>query len=168
MIDMARTNTWDISDELWKHIEPLIPKSLRDPEKTYKRLPGAGRKPKYSNKTYFSALLYILRKGLIWNALPREKFKGLGSSALHRKFQQWEKVGLFYNIWIKGLTQYDEIKGIDWKWQSADGTNIKAPLAQQSVGPNPTDRGKKWNQKNYTGRRTRRSSGNRYKQCQQA
>ena len=34
-----------------------------------------------------------------------------------------------------------------------DGTMIKAPTAQESVGPNPTDRGKKWNQTTYSCRR---------------
>ena len=144
---MARTKTWEISDKLWELVEPLIPCSLRDPKKVYKRLPGGGRKPKYSNRPYFSAIIYILRTGTMWNALPREKFEGLGSSAVHRKFQQWTEAGFFYDIWSKGLTKYDEIQGIAWEWQSADGTNIKAHLAQESVGPNPTDRGKKWNQK---------------------
>ena len=35
-----------------------------------------------------------------------------------------------------------ELKGIDWKWQAADGRQIKAPLARKAVRPNPTDRGK--------------------------
>ncbi len=30
-----------------------------------------------------------------------------------------------------------------WRWQSIDGAMMKAPLAQEAVGPNPTDRGKK-------------------------
>ena len=85
---MARTRPWEISDEFWTLVEPLIPTSLRTSDKTYKRRPGAGRKPKYSNRTYFAAMVYILRTGLIRNALPREKFGGLGSSALHHKFQQ--------------------------------------------------------------------------------
>ena len=56
---MARTRTWEISDEFWKLVEPLIPTSLRTADKTYKRRPGAGRKPKYSNRTYFAAIVYI-------------------------------------------------------------------------------------------------------------
>src|SRR5665213_2821227 len=43
--------------------------------------------------------------------------------------------------------------GIAWRWQSVDGTLMKAPLAQESVGPNPTDRGKKWEQADAAGRR---------------
>ena len=35
------------------------------------------------------------------------------------------------------------MEGISWKWQSIDGAIVKAPLAQETVGPNPTDRGKK-------------------------
>jgi hypothetical protein len=33
-------------------------------------------------------------------------------------------------------------RGIAWEWQSADGTNVEASLARESVESNPTDRGK--------------------------
>ena len=42
-----------------------------------------------------------------------------------------------------GLAEYDEMEGISWKWQSIDGATVKAALVQETVGPNPTDRGKK-------------------------
>jgi putative transposase len=35
------------------------------------------------------------------------------------------------------------MEGIAWRLQSVDGAMMKAPLAQEAVGPNPTDRGKK-------------------------
>ncbi len=38
--------------------------------------------------------------------------------------------------------EYDELEGIEWEWQSIDGSMVKAPLALESVGKNPTDRGK--------------------------
>lgn len=141
---MARVKTWEISDEFWNLVEPLLPKSPRIAEKTYTRKPGGGRKPSYSNRMYFAAIVYVLRTGVIWNALPREKFEGLGSAAVHRKFQQWAAAGVFLSLWRRGLAEYDEMEGIAWLWESADGSNIEAPLAQESVGPNPTDRGKKW------------------------
>lgn len=151
---MARTRTWEISDEFWELVEPLIPTSLRSSDKTYQRRPGGGRKPRYSNRTYFAAMVYILRTGTIWNALPREKFGGLGSSALHHKFQQWTRAGFFRDLWLKGLAEYDDMEGIAWHWQAADGANIEAPLARESVGPNPTDRGKKREQAQCAGGRT--------------
>jgi hypothetical protein len=60
---------------------------------------------------------------------------------------------VFTKLWRKGLAEYDEMEGIAWRWQSIDGSMIKAPLAQETVGPNPTDRGKKWDQAKPFGRR---------------
>ena len=151
-----RIKTWEISDGLWAIVEPLIPDAehCREAGRPYKRKPGGGRKPKYGNRVYFSAIVYVLRTGIIWNALPREKFGGLGRSALHKRFQTWARAGLFAAMWKKGLAEYDELEGIAWKWQSADGTMQKAPLAQESVGRNPTDRGKNGEQKARARRRT--------------
>jgi hypothetical protein len=38
--------------------------------------------------------------------------------------------------------EYDDMEGIAREWQSIDGSMYKAPLAGESTGPNPTDRGK--------------------------
>lgn len=65
------------------------------------------------------------------------------SSSIHRYFQRWEKEGFFLKLWKKGLAEYDDMEGIAWKWQSIDGSMTKAPTAQESVGPNPTEPGKK-------------------------
>lgn len=143
---MPRKKTWEVSDEFWKVVEPLIPSSLRPDGKCYKRRVGGGRKAKYSNRLFFEAIVYVLRNGLIWNALPREKFEGVSQAMVHRKFQQWAAAGLFADLWKQGLAEYDSLEGIAWRWQSADGTMSEAPLARESVGPNPTDRGKKWKQ----------------------
>ena len=53
---------------------------------------------------------------------------------------------MFEAMWKAGLAEYDQMQGIAWRWQSIDGTMFKAPLAQEAVGPNPTDRGKKGEQ----------------------
>ena len=45
-------------------------------------------------------------------------------------------------MWQAGLNEYDDLKGIEWKWQAADGTMTKAPLGGEKTGKNPTDRGK--------------------------
>ena len=164
---MARIQTWEISDEFWHLVEPLIPVTSRNAGKTYRRKMGGGRKRKYGDRLYFAAIVYVLRTGIIWNALPREKFEGVCSAAVHRKFQEWAAAGFFVNLWRRGLAEYDELEGIAWLWQSADGSNIKAPLAQESAGPNPTDRGKKWDQAKHSRRRkwrplvTRRHRGQR-------
>ena len=141
---MKRTKTWEISEAFWKLAEPLVPKKERDPNKEYKRKRGGGRKPA-APRSIFAAIVYVLRNGMIWNALPREKF-GVCSSTVHRNFQEWCDAGFFQSLWEAGLAEYDEMEGIAWTWQSADGCMVKAPLAQESAGRNPTDRGKKGDQ----------------------
>lgn len=44
------------------------------------------------------------------------------------------------------IAEYDQMEGIAWRWQCIDGAMLKAPLAQEAVGRNPTDRGKKGEQ----------------------
>jgi len=57
------------------------------------------------------------------------------------------KAGFFEKIWAKGLEKYDEMEGVVWKWQSLDGCMIKAPLALETIGRNPTDREKNGDKK---------------------
>ena len=141
--------SWEITDEFWSKVEPLITKPRRDPNKTYQRRRGAGRKP-MEYRTAFEGIVFVLRTGIQWKALPKEYGS---SSSVHRYFQKWAKEGLFLKLWKKGLAEYDEMEGIAWRWQSIDGCMTKAPTAQESVGHNPTDRGKKWKQTSHSGRR---------------
>jgi transposase len=98
-----------------------------------------------------SAIVYVLRTGCQWKALPKDEFGS--ASSVHKYFLEWKKKGVFAQLWRKGLAEYDEMEGIAWSWQSIDGAMVKAPLAQESVGPNPTDRGKKWKQTKSSRRR---------------
>jgi transposase len=50
--------------------------------------------------------------------------------------------GVFEQLWRASLLEYDEREGIAWGWQSLDGAMVKAPMALESVGRKPTDRGK--------------------------
>ena len=140
---MAKTRSWEVPDVFWEKVEPLIPRPARNPARSYRRKSGGGRKPLDPRKV-FEGIVYVLRTGCQWKALPKEWF---GSpSSVHAYFQKWERTGFFLNLWEAGLAEYDEMEGIAWHWQSIDGAMTKAPLAQQAVGPNPTDRGKKWDQ----------------------
>lgn len=147
---MPKILSWEVSDAFWAKVEPLIPKVARDPAKPYRRKVGGGRKP-LEPRRVFEGIVYVLRTGCQWKALPKEKF---GSpSAIHRYFWDWAAAGVFLKIWKSGLAEYDAMEGIAWRWQSIDGAMNKAPLAREATGSNPTDRGKKREQTPSSGRR---------------
>jgi transposase len=140
---MKALKSWTVSDELWEKVAPLIPKQERKKGLKYRRRPGGGRKPIDPRKV-FEGIIYVLRTGCQWKALPEERFGS--ASSIHKYFLEWKRHGVFIRLWRKGLAEYDDLEGIAWSWQSIDGAMVKAPMALEAVGPNPTDRGKKWEQ----------------------
>ena len=147
---MGKLRSWEVSDELWAQVAPMIPKRKREKGLKYKRRAGGGRKPLEARKV-FEGIVYVLRTGCQWKALPKERFGS--ASSIHQYFLEWKREGIFIRLWRKGLAEYSEMEGIAWAWQSIDGAMVKAPLALEAVGPNPTDRGKKWQQAQSAGRR---------------
>ena len=127
---MARTKPWKVSDEFWEKVEPLIPPA---PSHT------KGGRTRMDDRDAFTAMIYVLRTGIQWNALPREMG---ASSTVHDRYQEWERKGFFKELWRAGLAEYDELEGIEWEWQALDGTMTKAPLGRGDTGKNPTDRAK--------------------------
>ena len=137
---MAEVKSWQVSDSFWQKVKPLIPSPKPDPNQQYLRKPGAGRKPMPARKI-LAGIVYVLPTGCQWKALPKEDFAS--SSAIHTHFLRWAESGFLVSLWPAGLAEYDEMEGISWKWPSIDEATVKAALAQETVGPNPTDRKKR-------------------------
>lgn len=87
----------------------------------------------------------MLRTACQWKALPAERFGS--ASFVHQHFLEWDKAGFLEALWRAGLAESDKLEDIAWRWQSLDGAMMKAPLAQEQVGPTPTDRGKNGSQR---------------------
>ena len=135
----ADVASWELSDSLWERIEPLLPPAKSRYRGRGKNRKHIGGRPAADRRKVMSGILYVMRTGCQWNAVPEEF--GSGKTA-HRYFQRWARAGVFLRMWQAGLTEYDELKGVAWKWQAADGAMTKAPLGGEQTGKNPTDRGK--------------------------
>ena len=135
----ADVASWELPDSVWARIEPLLPQPKSRYRGRGKNRKHIGGRPAADRRKLMTGILYVLRTGCQWNALPKDY--GSGKTA-HRYFQRWVRAGVFLRMWQAGLTEYDELKGIDWKWQAADGAMTKAPLGGEKTGKNPTDRGK--------------------------
>jgi putative transposase len=90
-------------------------------------------------RAVLNGILYVLRTGCQWKAVPRCFGSG---STVHARFQQWCRLGVFEQLWALLLEHYDTQIGIAWGWQALDSATIKAPRGGSKTGKNPTDRGK--------------------------
>ncbi|MEW6466222.1 MAG: transposase, partial [Pseudomonadota bacterium] len=81
-----RLESWVVSDVFWARVEPLVPARVPTARKQYLRKPGAGRPPKPARQV-FEAIVYVLRTGCQWKALPKERFGS--ASAVHKRFLEW-------------------------------------------------------------------------------
>jgi len=128
MNQTTKATRWAISDELWNRIEPLLPV----PVNTHPR--GGGRK-RVCYRKVMNGILFVLRTGCQWKALDATGI--CSGSTAHARFQEWEQAGVFLEVWKQGLLEYNELHGLDWKWQAMDGAMTKAPLGGGENRPKP-------------------------------
>ncbi len=114
----ATTGSFQVSDELWDVLAPLIPKRVN----THRF--GGGR-PRVPDRTCANGIFYVLRTGCQWKALDATGI--CSGSTAHLRFQEWVAAGVFLELWRVGLERYDELQGLDWSWLSMDGAMTKAP-----------------------------------------
>lgn len=125
MADQLSSRFHQIPDALWERIDLVIP--------IYESS-GKGGRPRLPMRNVATGILYVLATGCQWKAMPQQFGSG---SAIHAYFQEWVELGVFEELWELALTEYDELKGIDWKWQSLDGAMTKAPLGGEKNREKP-------------------------------
>jgi putative transposase len=126
---------WEVPDELWKRMEPII-LEMDPPKET-------GR-PRANPRNIVDAIIFRIRTGCQWNHIPRVYGD---DSTIHRTFQHWVDLGLFPKIWALLVEECEVLGLVDWEWQAADGAMGKARLGGDQIGPNPTDRAKNGSKK---------------------
>jgi transposase len=125
MADSNSSKFHQIPDVLWERMEPLLPKY---------RPSRKGGRPRLPLRNVANGIFYVLVTGAQWKAMPREFGSG---SAIHAYFQEWVRQGVFAKLWRLALKEYDQLRGIDWQWQSLDGTMTKAPLGGEKNREKP-------------------------------
>jgi transposase len=121
----AEPTLWRIPDALWAEVQPLLP-----PEKP----PGSTGRPVVPFRRVLDGILYVLRTGCHWKAVPPEFGSG---STCHRRFQQWVEDGTWDRLWRDQLERYDAAQGIGWDWQAADSATVPSPPRRGGHGPRP-------------------------------
>ncbi len=121
---------WEVPDDLWERIQPVI--TEMDPAKS------TGRR-RANPRRILDGIIFRMRSGCQWNRLPRE----LGDdSTIHRTFQRWVELGVLERIWAVLVEECKELGGVEWEWQACRLRHGQSAFWGDSVGRNPTDRGK--------------------------
>jgi putative transposase len=98
--ERAKAEAPTLPDEVWEQIAPLLPQPRRKNRK--------GR-PRTSDRATMIAILYRLRTGCAWKALPRQLG---GASTVYDRFQEWREAGVFEHMWQVGLLGQEEFERV--------------------------------------------------------
>jgi putative transposase len=116
---------WEVDDTLWTIIEPILLDFW--PRKRTGRPPACWR-------ACLNGVIFQMRTSCQWNKLPKE----FGDdSTVHRWFQRWAEEGVLERIWAVLVEHCDELRGVEWKWQAADGSLAKARFGGPMSGRTP-------------------------------
>src|SRR5262249_14152700 len=124
-----------LPDELWKRLEPSIPKP-----KENRHVQFAGRKPTEPRRV-LTGILFVLRTGVPWRWLPATSDFPCGQTC-RRRLRQWHKAGVWQGIFETLLAELQATHKIDWYRALVDSASVRAPCGGAKTGPNPTDRRK--------------------------
>jgi transposase len=99
---------WEVNDVLWEQAEQVLrefdPRARFGPERIDQR-------------KVLDGVIYRMRSGVQWNQLPKQ----FGDDAsVHRTFQRWVKRGVISRLWALLVKGCEELRGVDWQWQSFD------------------------------------------------
>ncbi len=130
---MARLKPWEVDDELWAVIEPLLPKVERRA-----RHPGRKRHP---DRLVFQGILFVLHTGIAWEHLPQELGFGSGMTCW-RRLAEWTEAGVWPRLHevllakLRGANALDLLPG--------GGRRLPHPGIKggSKTGRSPVDRGR--------------------------
>jgi transposase len=106
-----------VPDELWEVVEPLIPQV----ERRY-RYPGRKRVP---DRQVLTGILFVLKTGIPWEALPQEMGCGSGVTCW-RRLREWQEQGVWQRLHEALLARLNAAGEIDWQRAAVDSSHVRA------------------------------------------
>ncbi len=106
-----------VPDALWMELDPLIPRPAR-------RFRYPGRK-RYEERACLEGILYVLRWGIPWRALPREPGTPSGNTCW-RRLDEWQRLGVWEQLVERLQARLAAADSIAWERAIADATIVPA------------------------------------------
>jgi transposase len=122
---------YEMTDEAWERIEPLLPKQ--------------GRGGRWNDhRTMLNGMFWVLNSGAPWRDLPERYGRW---QSVYDRYRRWTREGLFDRILHRLHVQLDAEGRIDWSVFDVDGTNIRADRSAAGArkkGAKPSPRTTGW------------------------
>jgi transposase len=107
-----------IDDELWRRIEPLLPK------RRSRHRQHAGRAP-IPDRAVLTGILFVLRSGIPWNMLPQEMGCGSGTTCW-RRLVRWQRAGVWKRLHRVLLDELRQRGQVDLARAVVDSGSLRA------------------------------------------
>lgn len=107
-----------LDDRLWVLIEPLLPKGKP------RRFRYPGRK-RVEDRQALTGILFVLRTGIPWSALPRELGCGSGVTCW-RRLRDWHRAKVWKKVHTVLLAQLQKAGKLDWSRAVVDSSSVRA------------------------------------------
>jgi transposase len=116
-----------VCDELWSHVEPLLPRHLPDPR---------GGAPRTPDRPCLEGILYVLKTGCQWQMLPSCELWPSGSTCW-RRFAEWTAAGIWPQLHRLLLNALGVAGQIDLSVAVVDSASTRAVKGGRTAVPTP-------------------------------
>jgi transposase len=116
-----------ICDELWKLIEPLLPKRPPRPK---------GGRPPVPDRAAFTRIVFVLKTGIPWEQLPQEM--GCGSAmTCWRRLRDWQAAGVWEQVHPVLLARLCGADKLNLSRAVVDSSSVRAVFGGPRRGRTP-------------------------------
>jgi transposase len=122
-----------LSEQLWRRIEPLLPKN-----KKRRNIQYAGRKPSDARQV-LTAIIFVLKTAVPWKSLPATSDVPSGHTC-RRRLIEWDKRGVWRRLWQSILAELQAAGQLDWERGVVDSSGVRAGHGGEKTGKSPVDR----------------------------
>lgn len=117
-----------LPDELWQEVEPLLPPHPPASPK--------GGRPPVEDRDALTGILFVLKTGIPWQALPTEVF-GVSGSSCWRRFDEWTKAGVWPELHGRVLNRLGKAGGVNLDRVVVDSQSVRAKKGARTPAPAP-------------------------------
>jgi len=118
-----------VPDDLWTAIAPLLPPEPPKPK---------GGRPRVPDRAALGGILFVLRTGIGWEALPQALGCGSGMTCW-RRLRDWQAAGVWDRLHRALLDRLGADGRIDWSRASLDSASVPAKRgARKPAATRPT------------------------------